>query len=259
MTFISGSGFYKISKWSLCPRYTIKYDHNSIMENDKIFINLDYFDSFITTLNNNPPQNKFILITHNSDKSFTEEHFNKIEKYVNKVYAINNIFNHHKVITIPIGFRDYPVDTMSIINKIDSKKINKKILLYMNFVLKTNYNKRIKCYDRFKTKSWVTKEKNINIKKFYSRITKSKYILSPEGTGIDCHRVYESIYFNSIPILKTSKMDSYYKDLPVLIVNSWKDVTEKFLINNYSHYYKKLKIWKKNNPDWLNPEFWCKD
>lgn len=259
MCFISGLGFHKISKWSLCPRYTIKYNHNEIMENDRIFINLDYFDSFINKLNNNPPKNKFILISHNSDKSFTKEHFDKIEKYVNKVYAMNNIYHHTNVITIPIGFRDYPIDTMSVIEKINFKKTNKKNLLYMNFLIKTNYNKRIKCYDRFKKKSWVKKEKNINIKKFYSRIAQSKYILSPEGTGIDCHRVYESFYFNAIPILKTSKIDSFYKDLPVIIVKSWKDITEEYLIRKYDYYYNRLKKWKKNNPDWLNPEFWCKD
>jgi hypothetical protein len=87
-------------------------------------------------------------------------------------------------------------------------------------------------------------------------MAKSKFILSPEGTGIDCHRIYESIYFDAVPLLKTSRMDNFYKNLPVLIVDKWEDITEDFLNTNYEGLYNKLVEWKRNNPNWLDPKAW---
>jgi hypothetical protein len=68
-------------------------------------------------------------------------------------------------------------------------------------------------------------------------ILKSKYTLSPQGNGIDCHRIYEAIYLNSIPIIKSGLMDNYFKKLPAIIINNWTDITEDFLKNEYNKLY----------------------
>ena len=254
---ISGLAFHKISEWSLCGRYQTKYSLEDIKENDKIFINLDGIYSFADELKKNPPKNKFILITHNSDGSFREEHCNIINPFVNKIYAINNITNLPNVFSIPIGLRDWPNHTSSVIQTIDIEK-NKENLLYMNFVVHTNFQKRLECLNCFIGKEWVLYKQNVSIHEFYRDISKSKYVLSPQGTGIDCHRIYESMYFDSIPILKTNPMDSFYKELPVIIVEDWNEITYDFLEKNYNFYYDNLVKWKKNNPDWLYPNFWLK-
>jgi len=75
---------------------------------------------------------------------------------------------------------------------------------------------------------------------------RSKFIVSPRGNGIDCCRVWESLYLETIPVLKTSSLDSLYEDLPVLIVQNWTDVTREFLEKKYiemsSKKYKKEKL-----------------
>lgn len=81
---------------------------------------------------------------------------------------------------------------------------------------------------------------------------------SLEGTGIDCHRIYESIYLDAIPILLTSELDYFYINLPVIIVNSWHDITFDFLKLNYDKYKLILDNWKKVNNNWLNASFWLK-
>jgi hypothetical protein len=260
MNIISGYGYFKISKWSYCPRYEngINVIFSEIQENDYVFLNLDYFNEFINLLenNNNNNINKFILLTQNSDGSFTDDHLNKIEKYVNKIYAINNISKNDKVITYPIGFRDY---TYEFIKSIPLVKYDEKnIFVYMNFKIETNYNKRTECYNSFINKNWITIESGLSLCEFYKSLSLSKYVLSPEGTGIDCHRIYESIYFNSILILKTSLMDDFYETLPVIIVKNWDEINELMLIENYDYYYNKLIKWKNNNPNWINLLFWLK-
>lgn len=62
----------------------------------------------------------------------------------------------------------------------------------------------------------------------------SKFIPSPRGNGLDCHRTWEALYTGCIPILKTSSLDFLYADLPVLIVNDWNLVTPEFLARSYN-------------------------
>ena len=72
-------------------------------------------------------------------------------------------------------------------------------------------------------------------------MSKSKYILAPQGTGIDCHRIYEAIYFNAIPILEKTKLDKFYNKLPVIIVDNFNLITKDILEANYNKDLKKLK------------------
>ena len=233
------------------------YKNIEINENNKIFLNPYLLKYFLNILEKNPPKNKFTLILHNSDNKFTEETYKLIEKYVNKVYTINNIFNHENVYTIPIGFMDWPNDTYSVVKNIKEEQ-EKTILIYLNFSILTNPEKRARCFYIFHEKPWVTVHEFLPIEEFYLQMAKSKYILSPEGAGIDCHRIYEAICLDSIPILEKTEMDDFYKNLPVLIVDDYNSVTENDLKENYEIRLNKLKEWKKNNPEWFNPKFWIK-
>lgn len=52
-----------------------------------------------------------------------------------------------------------------------------------------------------------------------------RFGLSPRGNGIDCHRTWEMLFFNMIPIVERSSMDSVYAGLPVVIVDAFEDIT----------------------------------
>jgi len=253
--YISGLSFYKIANWSLCPRYPINIEPNNFKENDIVFLNFDYFDNFIDILNKISHIKKFILVIHNSDKFFTKNHYELLKDFTTKIYAINCIYTNEYITNIPIGFRDMPINTIPIIKNIQQFNI-KDILIYMNFEINTNIIKRTECYNYFINFNWVTYKSKLNIQDFYNNIERSKYILSPEGTGIDCHRIYESIYFDAIPIIKSSLMDKFYKKLPIIIVENWSEITENYLISNYDIFYNRLKLWKIKNYNWLDPLFW---
>jgi hypothetical protein len=74
-----------------------------------------------------------------------------------------------------------------------------------------------------------------------------KYVISPHGNGLDCHRTWESLALGCIPIIKTSPLDRMFEGLPVLIVKNWSDITQELLNNfNPSKYLDKLRLnyWK---------------
>tara|TARA_B100001989_G_C24264949_1_gene328765 strand:- start:81 stop:575 length:495 start_codon:yes stop_codon:yes gene_type:complete len=62
----------------------------------------------------------------------------------------------------------------------------------------------------------------------------SQYIISPRGRGFDCHRTWEALALGVVPIIKTSVNDILFKDMPVLIVESYKEISENLLIKNYN-------------------------
>ena len=55
---------------------------------------------------------------------------------------------------------------------------------------------------------------------------KYKWIISPHGNGLDCHRTYEAIALGCIPIVKTSTLDILYKDMPIIIVDNWSQILQ---------------------------------
>jgi len=56
-----------------------------------------------------------------------------------------------------------------------------------------------------------------------------KYVISPHGNGLDCHRTWEALILGCIPIVKTSPLDTLFSGLPVLIVKDWSDITQTLL------------------------------
>ena len=256
--FMSGYEFYKLAKWSVCPRYPIYFEPSEIRENDIVFLNLDYVRPFLKRLREHPPMYKFVLIAHNSDKMLEDADVSLFEPFVKKIYGINTNCSSPIVQTIPIGFVDDKHKSHAFFANFIVNPVPKEILLYMNFSIQTNIPKRSECLKVFQDYSWVTKQQSLPAEGFYTQLIKSKYVLSPEGTGVDCHRIYESIYLDAIPIVKTSILDSFYKTLPVVIVSSWEQVTEQYLLENYEKDKKRLDVWKKTNEGWYTAEFWLR-
>lgn len=90
---------------------------------------------------------------------------------------------------------------------------------------------------------------------FWKNMNKHSFVISPLGNGLDCHRTWEILIFNCIPIVKTSVLDRLYDDLPVIIINNWNDITLDNLI--------KWKKWvldnkTKFNYDKLTIDYWSK-
>jgi len=188
-----------------------------------------------------------------------------IQNVVTKVYALNSISTQPNVFPIPIGYRDHPYTTTDILVSVPPR-MEKSILLYMNFELNTNMEKRTICMNHFIHYPWVVKEGFLKkdalpLLDFYKKMAQSKYVLSPEGTGIDCHRIYEAIYLNAIPIVKRigkPTMDDFYSKLPLLMIEDWSEITDVFLETKYEHLYGKLVKWKEDNPNWLEASFWIR-
>lgn len=84
--------------------------------------------------------------------------------------------------------------------------------------------------DRYKAKAVLdNKKENIYLEKKTKRdetwklCSQYKYIISPHGNGLDCHRTYEAMCLGCIPVVRSSSLDLLYKDMPIIILDKWDD------------------------------------
>ena len=62
-----------------------------------------------------------------------------------------------------------------------------------------------------------------------------KFVVSPEGNGIDCHRHYEALLAGCIPIIERNPItEEKYKNCPVLWTTDYSEITPDYLETKYA-------------------------
>ena len=70
---------------------------------------------------------------------------------------------------------------------------------------------------------------------YYEALPKYKFVISPEGNGIDCHRHYEALLAGCIPILERNPLtEGKYKGCPVLWTVDYSELTPSYLQTVYT-------------------------
>lgn len=218
---ISGKSFMKHCKWVVDTRYPEERRFNvfEARDGDWVFVNGDYLQEFRNMIT--MPfllTKRFYVIVHNSDRSFGQRELELILPLSKRIYAINTTVQHPRLVTIPIGFIDKQLPFLETFQK---PNIPRDIEIYMNFTIGTNTEKRNECYEIFKNNPNVTIKTGIPVEEYYNDLCRSKFVLCPEGTGIDTHRVYEALLCGATPVVLRNSLLDLYRDLPVCIVNKW--------------------------------------
>ena len=218
---ISGLNFSELCKWVIDPRYPERkqFSYQQSEDGDWVFINGDYIQKFTSAI---PfvSMKRFYLIIHNSDLTFTEEKLASLRKHIYHVFAINTNFTHPRVTTIPLGFADNQLEFLSTFKP---EPRERDIDIYLNIKIHHNWEKRGQCINAFETNPRVTNRERVSVEEYYNDLCRSKFVLCPEGTGIDTHRVYESILCGATPVVLRNSLSHLYEKLPVCIVDKWTD------------------------------------
>jgi hypothetical protein len=69
---------------------------------------------------------------------------------------------------------------------------------------------------------------------YWKALLDHKFIISPEGNGIDCHRHYEALMAGCIPVVEDNpQIREKYAGCPVLYTKNYLDINEKYLQKKY--------------------------
>ena len=206
--------------------------------------------------------NPIILVTHNSDHSLDDKLFSMRPKNIIKWYSQNVMVEDPIVESIPIGLENerwFPkIQKKNKILNMVSRIKKYKNLMYMNHSVRTNPTQRGLPYQLFGNKNWSTSVRGTNGQNFESyidNIYNHKFVLCPNGNGVDTHRLWETLYLKSIPIVTSSVNTKFYEDLPILIVNNWGEVNQGLLENFFEVVSKKVDS-EEYNLNKLKVDYW---
>jgi hypothetical protein len=216
-------------------------------------ITTDFFTKIIKKI-----KNKVLLIIIESDVIYLQNEWLDNKKLIH-CYTWNKPFEHKKLSGIPIGL-NFKRHYRPLLNWIKNNNVNEKT---------QNKSKRLLCFncslntskERLKLKNVIDKHLNNECDKLeyippsksyvipsyiegkiridetnarcYDDWIKYKFILSPEGAGLDCHRTWEALMIGCIPIVKNSMLNELYENLPIVIINEWDELNEEFLNKKY--------------------------
>lgn len=261
LPYISGDTFR-----NFCDHFfdetKLNLDVSKIKTGDTIFVKTDFLKYFFQLYAYNI-KTKYILVTHNSDKtSLTNANFNDLNnsKSLAAWFGVNSgKLQHPKFIAIPIGLANrrwehgkieniaqvrqaLGFDSNSNKNDASAAAKNlklKKYLVCLNFSLTTGGPRAI-AYQVFADQAWCKIFLNhdnqglVDHKTYLTNMAESKFVICPFGNGLDTHRTWEALLVNCYPVTLSSALDELYTDLPVVIVNSWAEVTAEFLETQYN-------------------------
>lgn len=70
---------------------------------------------------------------------------------------------------------------------------------------------------------------------YFHTLPTYKFVVSPEGNGIDCHRHYEAFMAGCIPIIEhNDKIKAKYGNMPILYTTDYSEITSEYLEQKYT-------------------------
>lgn len=208
-----------------------------------------------------------VIVVGHSDYEVNDSHLNVLNRIsggkLKYVFCVNGNSKSHKMIPIPLGITndcdDSPIhkiygnlDQMKAVSELCLSNANR---VYLNINPNTYEKERVRVLELFKDKPYVTYDTpstSLEGRETYlRRIREHDFVLCPRGNGIDTHRLWETLYMGSIPIVIYSDVHKNLLDLPILFIKDWTEITEELLDEKLREFNKRL--W---NMDKLDMEYW---
>ena len=150
---------------------------------------------------------QFKLITHNADQGIGQSDLDLLQDpRLIRWFGMNCHIEHEKLTPIPIGIANekWPHGDEKLLQKIIDLNIPKVNKIYCNFDPKTNPIRRTILNELRHRTDIDFEQNNLNQEDYWRKLASYKYVISPPGNSVDCHRIWESIYLRTIPICLNS-------------------------------------------------------
>ena len=189
---------------------------------------------FAGTIANHLMRNKKVIqkiVIGDDDQSPTMGEIRNLAKVCNKLFCINVVQNNHLIHSIPIGLESPSYRTGGRLKDFskrpeqDPKKRPLSFLVAWNS--STNVIMREHAADVFKkAPDTYVAARRIPAQVVHKLMRKSLFVPCPAGNGLDTHRIWESLFLGSVPIILQKDAFSALEGWPVLTVKSWQEVSE---------------------------------
>ena len=179
---------------------------------------------------------RYLLISHNSDANVDSALYAKKPANVVHWFAQNVLIERPDLTPIPIGLeRQGIVASRDIVGSMQEQIQQKRPVLqkwcYLNINPDTNdaERKHVLRALRWQLHFVTTRTRRIAYPQYLKELVTHRFVVSPPGNGVDCHRTWESLYLGSIPIVKSSACMQSFAVSGVYLVTDLSKLTKRDL------------------------------
>jgi hypothetical protein len=164
---------------------------------------------------------RFVLISHNSDHAVGAR-FQPVldDPRIVHWFAQNALTQHAKLTPIPIGVANaqWPHgDIRALVDVANAGRAAVRSVVYVNFDVRTNAAVRAPLLQRLESLPVVWRAPARPFAAYLGDMAGCRWVVSPPGNGVDCHRTWEALYLGAVPIvLKTPSGASLHDGLPII-------------------------------------------
>ena len=196
---------------------------------------------------------KFVLVSGDSDMTVPHDALTPDETntlfsniYMIRWYAQNS--NHPLIQQLPIGL-DYhtisnnpnhywrqqyephlPIEQEKILCQVRDNTKKRHDTIFVNFTMDNDrFGQRRSALTNIETNLLTICKEKLPRTAIWNLMANHTFVLSPFGMGMDCHRTWEALCLGCIPIIMSDTIQPMFDELPVLIVNDWRELNEKLL------------------------------
>lgn len=257
--YLSGDTWRFFADWRLSKEE--EFDPKEVKLGDSVFVEYDLLKKFgrkyLPKI-----KNRFILITPNCESGTDNPQPGRFAEILNskKLFAwfVQNIDREpsERVIPIPIGLANQvwthgQVAALEPFALSQTPREKRDYFVYVNFSLYTNPDARRPCFAHFQEMPSAYFAHERSFEEYLADMSRSVFVASPPGNGLDCHRTWEALLLGCYPIVLSSTLNPLYENLPVVVVSSWDEVTEEFLQKKQEEF-----LHEKWNFDKLYAPYW---
>ena len=227
--FISGDTFRSESSFIFDETQT--FNPSSVKNNDVVFLKTDLKDIYFKTQH---PRinNKYILISHNSDHIIGRREEDLIDDKIVHWFAQNLSFkSNEKFSPLPIGFENRRYLHNGVVRnlkKVEATKYKKNNRILSSYNSATNPEVRHSLDKIVNDLKFINTQKFDNNFEYLMGLKKHSFVLCPEGNGLDTHRIWEGLLTKTMPILKKTDFSINFHNLgiPILLIDDWVELKE---------------------------------
>ena len=221
-----------------------------LKENNIIFSNTNFVKYLFESLKECKNLKNLKLITHQTDSPIDKKLYSLKPECISEWYSININYLAPDLHPIPLGLSNYysPKNLFyeNYLNaNLDQK--NKIEEIYVNFTENTFSKLRSPLLNKALNKEkYFVENKKIDLDQYLQQLVNYKYVICPRGNGLDTHRIWETLYAGSIPIVEKHETLKTLDDLPAKVVDNILDLSFNDLKKNsydpQNNNYDKLKV-----------------
>lgn len=241
LPFVSGDTFRALAD-HIYEGDEAAFRPESVKPGDVVFVDVKCIGRYFSALHGRIGA-RYVLVTHNGDRNVDEALAKLVDDRLVAWFAQNVAVRHEKIFPIPIGLENQHYCNNGLVRVFSSLRkaapVVKKDRVLFGFNIATNSAERQPAFDALSRSPLAENLQGWPEPPEYAKILRGcKFVASPPGNGLDCHRTWEAMLLRTVPIVKRNFMHEHFLGLglPLLLVNDWREIQswdEKFLRDTY--------------------------